>query len=102
MGVVGLTVTDPVETRPWRECPFIRGRRYRVRKSFEALRDSFLADEILTFDSDAWSRSDGITAYLFQQTGQEKLRVWDIDDDANILIWRELFDELPNAIEAGN
>lgn len=89
--------TPPLEIRPWRECPFIRGRRYRVRKSFAALRDSFTADEVLTFDSDAWSRYDGITGYFFRQPGSEKLRVWDIDDDADILIWKELFEELPES-----
>ncbi len=43
----------PVEIRPWRESPFVVGRRYRVRRDFTALRDSFRAGEILTYDSDA-------------------------------------------------
>ena len=86
----------PVEIRPWRDCPFTRGRRYRVRQSFVALRDSFTTADILTFDSDAWSRRDGITGYFFHQPGRETLRVWDIDDDADILVWRELFEELPD------
>jgi hypothetical protein len=50
----------------------------------------------MTFDSDAWSRYDGITGYAFRQPGRETLRVWDIDDDADILVWRELFEELPD------
>ena len=74
----------PVEIRPWRECPFTRRRQYRVRQNFAALRDSFAAGDILTFDSDAWSRYDGITGYFFQQSDRETLRVWDIDDDADI------------------
>ncbi|MGE0377267.1 MAG: hypothetical protein AB7I48_13745 [Planctomycetaceae bacterium] len=85
---------DPVEIRPWRECPFTRGRRYRVRQSFVAFRDSFTAGEVLTFDSDTWSRYDGITGYAFRQSGREMLSFWDIDDDADIQIWRELFEEL--------
>ncbi len=86
--------TPAIEVRPWRECPFTRGRQYRVRQSFAALRDSFTAGDILTFDSDAWSRYDGITGYFFRQPCRERLRVWDIDDDADIQIWRELFEEL--------
>ena len=88
----------PVEIRPWRECPFTRGKHYRVRQSFAALRDSFTVGEVLTFDSDAWSRYDGITGYFFRQRGRETLRVWDIDDDADLQIWRELFEELSDTL----
>ena len=84
----------PLETRPWRECPFIKGRRYRVRHDFKALRDSFTAGDILIFDSDAWSRYDGITGYFFRPPTREALLVWDIADDADIQIWKELFEEL--------
>lgn len=90
-------VSNAKEIRPWRECPFTVGRRYRVRCSFAALRDAFTAGDILTFDSDAWSRYDGITGYFFRQQGRETLRVWDIDDDADISVWRELFEELPDS-----
>jgi len=55
-------------------------------------------DEVLTFHSDAWSRYDGIIGYFFQQTGTEALRAWDIRDDDELDIWRELFEELPNTI----
>ena len=51
----------------------------------------------MTFDSDAWSRYDGITGYCFRQAGRETLRVWEIDDDTDIQIWQELFEELPGA-----
>jgi len=86
--------TTPVAIRPWRTCPFTRGRRYRVRRSFAALRDTFAVGDVLTFDSDAWSRYDEVTGYAFRQTGRETLRVWDIRDDADIQVWRELFEEL--------
>jgi hypothetical protein len=88
----------PVEIPPWRECPFTRGRRYRVRQSFDALRDSFTTGEVMTFDSDAWSRYDGFTGYFFRQQGREMLRSWDIDDDADILVWRVLFEELADPL----
>jgi hypothetical protein len=35
-----------------------------------------------------------VTGYFFRQAGRETLRVWDIHDDADIEVWRELFDEL--------
>ena len=88
----------PAKIRPWRESPFTRGKHYRVRQSFAALRDSFIAGDVLIFDSDAWSRSEGITGYFFRQGGREALRVWDIDDDADLDIWRELFEELSDTL----
>src|SRR5688572_2993903 len=93
----------PVEMRPWRESPFIRGKCYRVRRSFSSLRDSFTAGEVLTFESHAWSRYDGITGYCFRQPGRDTLRVWDIDDETDILVWRELFEEVcdPATRDAG-
>ncbi len=84
------------------ECPFIIGKRYRVRSAFAALRDSFVAGEVLLFDSFAWSRYDGITGYFFQQPGCETVRIWDISDDADILVWKELFEELPDIVAPEN
>lgn len=75
--------------------PFTIGKSYRVLQTFGALRDSFTAGEVMTYHSEAWSRYDGITGYFFQQAGRQRLRVWDIDDDADVLIWRELFEEVP-------
>ncbi len=84
------------------DCPFIIGNRYRVRHAFTALRDSFVADEVLLFDSHAWSRYDGITGYFFRQPERETLRVWDIADDQSISVWKELFEELPDAVAPKN
>ena len=86
--------TPSLTIPPWRECPFIPGRHYRVRKDFKALRDSFTAGEILIYDSHAWSRYDGITGYFFTQQGTGTPRVWDIYDDEDIVVWRELFEEI--------
>ena len=86
--------TTPKEIRPWRTCPFRVGARYRVRGSFATLRASFIAGEILVFDSDAWSRYDGITGYSFSGAGVEGLRTWDISDDEDLEIWRLHFEEL--------
>ena len=35
--------------------PFAVGQRYRVLKDFKALRDAFLAGEVLIYESTAWS-----------------------------------------------
>lgn len=67
-----------ISISPWRPCPFSPGHRYRVEQNFTALRATFQAGVILTFQSDAWS-----------------LRAWDIPDDDDVEIWRELFEELP-------
>lgn len=77
--------------------PFTPGRQYRVRADFKALRDSFVAGEVLVFDSQAWSRYDGITGYFFRQDGFEGLRVWDIADEQDVAVWATLFEELPSA-----
>ena len=45
-------------------CPFVKGRRYKVRQNFKALRSEFQAGEVLIFESRAWSRYDGITGYF--------------------------------------
>lgn len=83
-----------VEIRPWRMSPFMVGKRYRVRKDFTCLRDDFKAGEVLVFDSDAYSRYDGYTGYFFSQVGARRLRTWDIDDDDDLEVWRDLFEEV--------
>lgn len=75
--------------------PFKRGRAYRVRHTFAALRGSFTAGEVLIFDSSAWSRYDGITGFFFTQPGRQGGRVWDLADDADVESWRQLFEEMP-------
>ncbi len=83
-----------VEIRPWRESPFVTGRRYRVRRSFEALRDTFQGGEVLTYERDAYSRYDGLTGYFFSQPGSDRLRAWDISDDQDLETWRQFFEEI--------
>lgn len=87
----------------WNDCPFQVGKRYRVRHSFVALRDSFKEGEELIFDSSAYSRYDGIMGYFFRQDGREGLRMWDIYDDVNVSVWKDFFEameDLPPAAEA--
>ncbi|HYE78883.1 MAG TPA: hypothetical protein VEI97_12935 [bacterium] len=74
--------------------PFVEGRRYRVRRSFAALRDVFTEGEILVYARRAWSRYDGILGYFFMMPDREGLRAWDIAEDADIEVWREYFEEV--------
>jgi hypothetical protein len=78
----------------WRESPFEVGRSYRVRKDFKCLRDSFRAGEVLVFVRAAYSRYDNYTGYFFSQPGAQPARVWDIHDDEELEIWRDLFEEI--------
>jgi hypothetical protein len=55
------------------------GKRYRVRKSFTALRSEFRAGELLTYQASAYSRYDGITGYFFA-TEDDGSRSWDVYD----------------------
>lgn len=82
------------EIRPWRASPFVVGRGYRVRRDFKALRDSFTAGEVLTYESGAYSRYDCQTGYVFSQSGTEQKRVWDLHDDDDLEHWREFFEEI--------
>ena len=77
-------------------CPFVKGRRYKVRQNFKALRSEFQAGEVLIFESRAWSRYDGITGYFFsrQSGGGAAWDVGDEDEAAGLPKWRELFEEL--------
>ena len=83
-----------VEIRPWRPSPFLAGHRYPVRRDFKALRDSFVAGEEMTFDSDAYSRYDSYTGYFFSQPGVAQLRSWDIHDGDDLEVWRDFFEEI--------
>lgn len=75
--------------------PFVPGRRYRVRHSFEAMRATFTAGDVLIFDRSAWSRYDGITGYFFRMPDREGIKSWDIYDDEDVKIWKKHFEELP-------
>lgn len=88
------TPIQSVEQGPWGQSPFVPGQRYRVRRNFQALRDTFVAGEELTYDSTAYSRYDGWIGYFFTQAGTTKLRSWDIAEDQNLEIWRDLFEEI--------
>jgi len=83
-----------VENGPWGKSPFVIGRRYRVRMDYQALRDTFVAGEELTYDSEAYSRYDGYIGYFFTQAGTTKLRSWDITEDENLADWKDLFEEV--------
>jgi hypothetical protein len=65
------------------EQAFEFGGEYRVRTTFQAMRDSFVQDECVVYCSSAWSRYDGITGYFFYDPRTGHLRLWDVfDEDA--------------------
>ena len=82
--------TEPIQY--WSNCPFVVGKTYRVRKTFQAMRDSFVEGEIIVFDREAYSRYDSITGYFFTQEGRQCLRLWDIGDDVDVKVWKEFFE----------
>src|SRR5207248_5203395 len=67
----------------WRKIPFERGAAYRVRESFDALRDRFSAGEILFYERAGYSRYDNATGYFFRDT-RGNPRVWDVGDEEQI------------------
>lgn len=85
---------EPVTIRPWRTSPFKIGLPYRVQRCFTGLRDNFQAGEVLVYDRDAYSCYDGYTGYFFFQPETQQMRSWDIHDDEQPDIWRDLFEEV--------
>lgn len=80
--------------KTWRNSPFSAGIKYRVLKDFDAHRDKFKLGEMLIYSKDAYSIYDSCTGYIFQSVdNSEMMRVWDVYDDENLDLWRELFQE---------
>ena len=75
-------------------CPFIKGASYRVRRDFKAFRDEFRAGEVLVFKSEAYSRYDGMTGYFFTAPDSEAYRSWDVSDEDEVSVWKDLFERL--------
>jgi len=66
------------------------GRRYRVGQTFASGASTFLENEILTFESDAYSPYDSSFAYQFRdQAGAVK--TWWLHEDRPIDTWRQHF-----------
>jgi hypothetical protein len=77
----------------WRDDPFEKGRSYRVRQSFAAMRDDFREGEVLRYKENAYSRYDGISGFFFTDE-KGKIRSWDVRDDDSLTAWSELFEPL--------
>jgi hypothetical protein len=97
--VVGLVINRlqpsaySAPTSP-RKSPFKVGRRYRVLRSFRAMRDAFSAGEILVFKSEGYSRYDEAAGYFFEALDDPRTRAWDVRDDEDLSIWKTLFEEV--------
>ncbi len=55
-----------VDLLTWLQCPFRRGRRYRVREPFVAFNQRFEAGEILVFESHHDAIKDCVTEFNFK------------------------------------
>ena len=77
----------------WRDEPFKKGTNYRVLKDFKSLRTLFSEGEILKFKESAYSRYDCMTGYIFEDTKGDSW-AWDIHDDDELEVWKELFVEV--------
>ena len=84
----------PVEIKPWRKSPFVVGQSYKVLRNFKSLFDSFQIGEILKYEGDAYSHYHGFTGYFFSLQNNANGRRWDIHDNDNLEIWKELFEEV--------
>jgi hypothetical protein len=73
---------------------FEPGRRYRAKKSFMSGSWTFIANEILSFKSDGYSRYDDCFYYAFhsETDGQEK--IWLLREGKPVELWMELFEPL--------
>jgi len=88
--------------RKYRDCPFVVGRRYRVRRDFKCLRDEFTAGEVLefagrlrNFDNDAFAFTQNEAVWFepnlpFGAEGGS--RVWDVPDHEELQVWTDLFE----------
>ena len=78
-----------------RDNPFEAGRRYRVRKTFQAPKADFKEGEELMYNSSEWYRFEALTSYLFMEPGPAGcLRAWDLPDDADVETWKDFFEPL--------
>lgn len=64
---------------------------YKVKKDFKALRNDFKENDIVVFDSMAYSHYDNMTGFFFKHCETGDVVVWDIHDKENIMIWKQYF-----------
>lgn len=84
-------ILESVMSNLWRDDSFTKGCRYKVKKDFKALRDSFFKDELLTYDHNAYSAYDSMSAFFFLDS-DGKFRTWDINDNEDLNLWSEYFE----------
>lgn len=79
--------------KAWRKCSFKKGEKYKVNEHTHSLRDRFRKGEVLIFQTDIYSRYDGMTGYVFvDEWGTQK--VFDITDDEDFETANKLFTQI--------
>ena len=53
----------------WRQCPFLKGEQYLVKKDFSKLSERFAQGQLLEFLEKGYSRCDNLTIYSFKDVG---------------------------------
>jgi hypothetical protein len=87
-------VQGPGDGSGWRVSPFKEGKSYRVLKDFQAMRGAFRAGELLVYRSAGWSRYDGVTGFFFEPPSDAGTRVWDVRDEEDLSMGKQLFEEV--------
>lgn len=77
------------------ECPFVPGRRYRVKRNYEFLNHELKIGDVATFKAFAYDAKGGVTRYWFETKGGASTDIWHVWDDGPTAeeCWREYFDE---------
>lgn len=68
----------------WRKPFFFKGAHYQVRRPIQSEGFTFEQGEEVVFESEAWSRYDGATSYVFQSVHNRETKVWMLDDDSTV------------------
>jgi len=70
------------------------GHMYRVRKDFQALRDSFTAGEKFVYVHDSYDRDEEYTTHVFIRFADQTICVWDEHKDEDAFLWKSLFQQV--------
>ena len=83
--------------------PFVKGNRYRVRKSLIAPRSAFQEGQTVVFQYASYSIYDGCTGHFFRDSQNDEFLTWDICDSEkeSLLQWQEYFELLTDEPTGG-
>lgn len=78
------------------ECPFVSGRHYCVKRTFDSLTARFVAGQVLRFDEYVFSAYDGLNMFRFTDKGTGKWVNWEVPDSDKSLLnrWSDVFEPI--------